>query len=168
MTRYIVLALALMVATPAVAEWDGSTPKRFYRVEDGRYVRADRPYREVVAWRPAVHRHVHRPPVRSWVARVEPVKVVAVQEHRDRGCYAPLSVVGDQAVTDAGAQDEAIKAWMQTARFAHGERYMDPINSEGQLFACTRSSIGSVAGQTFHRCEITAQPCKAPKIKADR
>lgn len=72
---------------------------------------------------------------------------------------------GDQYATEEGAKEEAKKAWRQAVRWKFGEQMMDPDNAlGGKNFSCSRSSVGSVAGQTFIRCELTARPCRAPKV----
>lgn len=89
-------------------------------------------------------------------------------ESIDSRCRAPLAVVGDQYATIEGAKQEADKAWMQTARWAHGERFMDRANAEDATYECGRSSIGSVVGQTFSRCRLIARPCPPDRSKEDR
>jgi hypothetical protein len=32
--------------------------------------------------------------------------------------------------------------------------------TEGSAKRCSRSSIGSVLGETLHRCEVEARPCR--------
>lgn len=76
-------------------------------------------------------------------------------------CAAPLTREGDQYATVEGAKSEANKAWMQAARWNLGEKYMDISHAEGVNYSCGRSSIGTVVGQSFHRCEVTARPCRA-------
>lgn len=83
-------------------------------------------------------------------------------------CKAPLAIVGDQYASESGAQEEAKKAWMQTARWQAGERYMSVDNARDVSFECGRSSVGSVAGQVFYRCRITARPCRAEAKRGDR
>lgn len=78
-------------------------------------------------------------------------------------CKSPVSVVGDQYASEKGAQEEADKAWMQTARWQHGERYMARENADNATYECGRSSVGSVAGQIFHRCRLSANPCRPDK-----
>ena len=83
-------------------------------------------------------------------------------------CRAFVAVVGDQFASESGAKEEARKAWMQTARWQWGERYMPIDNAEGVTFECGRSSVGSVAGQVFYRCRISARPCRAESQRGDR
>lgn len=86
---------------------------------------------------------------------------------RRRHCQDRVSVVGDQYASEAGAQEEANKAWMQTARWQYGERYMARDNAADANYECGRSSVGSVAGQVFYRCRLSARPCSAPKTRAN-
>lgn len=79
-------------------------------------------------------------------------------------CASPLTREGDQAASESGAMEQADKAWMQAVRWKYGEQFMDITNADDVSHSCGRSSIGSVAGQTFHRCEVTAKPCRAPKV----
>lgn len=80
--------------------------------------------------------------------------------HDDR-CKASLAVVGDQYASESGAQGEADKAWMQTARWQHGERFMSRENAADAKYECGRSSVGSMVGQVFYRCRLSARPCHA-------
>lgn len=75
-------------------------------------------------------------------------------------CRPNLAVVGDQYASEAGAQGEADKAWMQTARWQWGERYMAREHADDATYECGRSSVGSVVGQVFYRCRLTARPCR--------
>ena len=79
--------------------------------------------------------------------------------HHDK-CRPELAVVGDQYASESGAQGEADKAWMQTARWQWGERYMARENATDATYECGRSSVGSVVGQVFYRCRLTAKPCR--------
>lgn len=94
---------------------------------------------------------------RARVIRVAPPVVVGEK------CQAALAVVGDQYASEAGAQQEADKAWMQTARWQYGERYMSRENADNAGYECGRSSVGSVVGQVFYRCRLTANPCRPEK-----
>lgn len=78
----------------------------------------------------------------------------------DEKCQPFLAVVGDQYASEAGAQGEADKAWMQTARWQYGERFMSRENAEDVSYECGRSSVGSVVGQVFYRCRLKARPCR--------
>lgn len=75
-------------------------------------------------------------------------------------CRPRLAVVGDQYASEQGAQQEADKAWMQTARWQWGERYMAREHADDAAYECGRSSVGSVVGQVFYRCRLTAKPCR--------
>jgi len=75
-------------------------------------------------------------------------------------CRPQLAVVGDQYASEGGAQGEADKAWMQTARWQWGERYMSREHAHDATYECGRSSVGSVVGQVFYRCRLTAKPCR--------
>jgi hypothetical protein len=75
-------------------------------------------------------------------------------------CRPQLAVVGDQYASEQGAQQEADKAWMQTARWQWGERYMAREHAHDASYECGRSSVGSVVGQVFYRCRLTARPCR--------
>ena len=78
-------------------------------------------------------------------------------------CQGTLAAVGDQYASEQGAQQEADKAWMQTARWQYGERYMSRENADDAAYECGRSSVGSVVGQVFYRCRLTAKPCSPDK-----
>lgn len=78
-------------------------------------------------------------------------------------CQATLAAVGDQYASEQGAQQEADKAWMQTARWQYGERFMSRENADDATYECGRSSVGSVVGQVFYRCRLTAKPCRPEK-----
>ena len=81
----------------------------------------------------------------------------------DNKCQGTLAAVGDQYASEQGAQQEADKAWMQTARWQYGERYMSRENADDAAYECGRSSVGSVVGQVFYRCRLTAKPCSPDK-----
>lgn len=98
--------------------------------------------------------------VYSYVRREE-------DDYRDR-CRDRRRVVGDQGLSVALAQGQADKSWAADVRFHLGERYMDIANAEDIKYECSRSSVGETLGQTFHRCQISANPCKAPKMEANK
>lgn len=83
-------------------------------------------------------------------------------------CKGFLAVVGDQYATEEGAREESRKAWRQTARWQLGERWMVVENADDVSFECGRSSVGSVVGQVFYRCRLTARPCRAEPKREDR
>lgn len=82
------------------------------------------------------------------------------RDYEDDRCRPRLAIVGDQYASEAGAQGEADKAWMQTARWQWGERYMSRENAADATYECGRSSVGSVVGQVFYRCRLSARPCR--------
>jgi hypothetical protein len=89
------------------------------------------------------------------------------RDNRDR-CRDTRRVVGDQGLSVALAQGQADKSWAADVRFHLGERYMDVTNAEDIRYECSRSSVGETLGQTFHRCQISAKPCKARKVEAKK
>lgn len=106
-------------------------------------------------------RHYHRPH-RHHRARVKTVERVVVV-HKPAPivghtrCRPPFESVGDQAISEALAQDAAEKAWQQGMRFDMGELWADPAYAENKEWQCVKSSIG--AG-IFHRCRLRAHPCR--------
>lgn len=146
MTRTLLIALSLSLSTPACA----------FEIEMEKWFKEE----------PEAPRK--RPQVKGWVAvKPKPRPYITVDEPTDKtSCSKIVSVVGDQYATESGAKTEAEKAWMQTVRFLSGERFMDPSHAKFVQFACTRSSVGSIAGNTFHRCEMTALACAAPRVNA--
>jgi hypothetical protein len=80
-------------------------------------------------------------------------------------CLAPVRVVGSQWATDSGAEDSAQKAWSEQVRFSHGESFMDLEHAQSYRKRCSRSSIGEALGQTLHRCEIEALPCRPGMVE---
>lgn len=158
MIRIAILALALM-ASPAFAEdWQQNFfgHSSTYRNPD-----EHRHHRHHVPRPIVIHR---KPEVRSWIKRdFVPDRNIPVAT-----CFSPVRTVGDQAITIDGAKGEAIKAWSQMVRHDHGERAMDFDVSREGTFACVRSSIGSVGGASFHRCELIARPCTATHTERER
>ena len=115
----------------------------------------------------------HRYPARRY--RPERHTRVRGWHSQDRGYYPSegrckgfLAAVGDQYATEEGAREESRKAWRQTARWQLGERYMVVENADDVSFECGRSSVGSVVGQVFYRCRLTARPCRAEPKREDR
>lgn len=94
------------------------------------------------------------PAVAGWTANVAAATETAVK------CLAPVQVVGSQDIREGAAEESAQKAWSEQVRWAHGEAFMDMGNAKDYQRRCSRSSIGEVAGQVFHRCEIIATPCR--------
>lgn len=94
-----------------------------------------------------------------YVRRARIIRTAPVVDAADK-CRPQLAVVGDQYASESGAQGEADKAWMQTARWQWGERYMAREHAHDATYECGRSSVGSVVGQVFYRCRLTARPCR--------
>lgn len=148
MIRLIAISLVLLIAPPALAQYAPAFPSE-------RRWQSDRHYTH--EW--VVNR---RERVRGWHSHG------GGYYPSEERCKAPLAIVGDQYASESGAQEEARKAWMQTARWQAGERYMSVDNARDVSFECGRSSVGSVAGQVFYRCRITARPCRAEAKRGDR
>ena len=89
------------------------------------------------------------------------------REKEEAQCREIRRVVGDQHLTVDGAKKAANEAWAGAVRFHHGEKFMDLSYARNINYTCSRSSIkeGGVTtlGQTLTRCEIEAQPCRAPR-----
>ena len=116
-----------------------------------------RQYRDYPHWRQPRR---YRPPVYGWRQRHQPY----VPHEIDKHCKPLVRVVGDQRPSEDAAKEQADKAWMQEVRFRYGERYMLTTQAKDLRYACSRSSIGELVGQTMQRCEIIAQPCPAQVI----
>jgi hypothetical protein len=143
----ILLALVLIVPFPAEAEgvddvWVRKTIRKQHREE-------------------RMERQRYYARVYGYIRREE-------AEYTGDRCRDMRRVVGDQGLSVALAQGQADKAWAQDVRFHLGERYMDIGNAEDVTYECSRSSVGETLGQTFHRCQIAARPCKSPKMEAKR
>ena len=159
MIRIAVLALVLM-ASPAFADdWQqaffGHSSAYRNPDEHRRHYRHHTPPRVIY----------RKPEVRSWVQREHIAPELA---HPVATCFRQVRTVGDQAITVEGAKTEAIKAWSQMVRHDSGERAMDFEVARDSTFACVRSSIGSVGGAVFHRCELIARPCTATHVERER
>ena len=147
-----------VLAVTAMTGCASAEPERRWQIEatGGVTTPADRAearktrWEEREAWR---RRHDIR---RARIIRTEPV------EFRNK-CQDTLAAVGDQYASEQGAQQEADKAWMQTARWQYGERFMSRENADDAAYECGRSSVGSVVGQVFYRCRLTAKPCRPEK-----
>ena len=150
----ILIALALLVPVPAPAQ---------AQTEDSIWVRKTirQQHRNEWAAERAAERRRYHARVYSYVRR---------EEEYDRGdrCRDTRRVVGDQGLSVALAQGQADKSWAADVRFHLGERFMDVSNAEDVTYECSRSSVGETLGQTFHRCQIAAKPCKSPKMDAKR
>ena len=147
MRHAIAIALVLL-PTAAVAEQPFWADRAFG---------VHRQYRDYPHWRRPQR---YRPPVYGWRQYHKP----PVPHEHDKSCKPGVRVVGDQRPTEDGAREQADKAWMQEVRFRFGERYMLTTQAKELRYACSRSSIGELVGQTMQRCEIIAQPCPAEVI----
>ena len=143
----IVLALMLVLPFLANAEQPYWADRAF-----GQH----RQYRDYPHWRGR-----YRPPVYGWQRRHIPH---VPHGEPDKACKPVVRVVGDQRPSEDGAKEQADKAWMQEVRFRYGERCMLTTQAKELRYACSRSSIGELVGQTMQRCEIIAQPCPAQVI----
>jgi hypothetical protein len=132
--KILSLLVALSLATPAVAF------ENFY----------DAPPRKRII---KVHAKKKRAPAVMGYEKRAP-------QYVDKHCMFAVRVVGSQWATESGATESAEKAFMEFARFHYGEAYMDINNAIDRATRCTRSSIGEVVGQTLHRCELVAVPCR--------
>ena len=150
--RLFALAILALLSTPTLA-CDLSTDECWAQITP--------------APKPQVRAYVHRAPARVIVRR-DVVSRPETIDHVDHGCVAPVAEVGDQHISEDGAKREADKSWAQTVRFRFGERMMDLTHARNVHYACGRSSIGSIIGQTFHRCEVYARPCQAPRIRVEK
>lgn len=163
--RIIITLAAVAVLFPTVSHaenWSLSTwqqgPRSQVAYEQSSITKARPHWRET-----ARHRHhraaaqvKHEPEARLYRAEDKPT--------RSMQCIERVTVVGSQWATEAGAEESAQKAWMEAVRWSHGEMSMDMKNAEGYARRCSRSSIGEVVGQTFHRCEVTARPCRPAMV----
>ena len=142
----ILIALALLVPVPVQAQgiddsiWVRKTIRQQHKAE-------------------RLERRRYYARVYSYIRREE-------SEFRGDRCRDTRRVVGDQGLSVALAQGQADKSWAADVRFHLGERYMDVSNAEDVTYECSRSSVGETLGQTFHRCQISAKPCKSPKMEA--
>jgi hypothetical protein len=90
-----------------------------------------------------------------------------VYEEPEKICAGKVRGLGTQWIGEAGALEAAKKDWMERVRYDLGESYLDLSNAEDFVRRCGRVSIGEVAGQVMHRCEITARPCKGDFAKTE-
>jgi hypothetical protein len=141
----ILVASAIVASAEHVPNYQGYRPAYIWNVHEWREVNRRRRYRR------------------------EPLPTYRERREADSGrCKAAVAVVGDQYATVGGAQDEAWKAWSQTIRFMAGERFMSKDNADDVTFECGRSSVGSIVGQVFYRCRISARPCRPQPQNGDR
>lgn len=147
-----------VLATPAVADdW-----QRAFFGHSSAYRNTDDPsyrYKKRYTYR--------QPEVRSWRRVVVEREDHSKREHGPR-CRDRMTLVGDQHLSIDGAKEQAIKAWRQQARFAHGERFTEIGSAEDVTFRCVQSSIGEAMGASLHRCEVSAEPCSTARIPAGR
>lgn len=149
MTRLLLIALAIILAACQVAK--AGWPDDVWEANKA-----------------PVH-HVHRKPaVKAWRSPPKPPVHTPGPLQSAPQCQAAFRTVGDQAITVEGAREAAEKAFSQQTRFTHGERYQDISNARDAGYECVRSSIGSVAGAVFYRCELRARPCMAPQEGAEK
>lgn len=120
-------------------------------------------------------RHRQYKPVKRYRPRTKVIYRTVTQTSMTPGplhdaprCQPAFRTVGDQALSVAGAKEAAEKAFSQQARFSWGERFADVSHARDVSFECVRSSIGSVAGQIFQRCEMRARPCMAPQTGPEK
>jgi LmbE family N-acetylglucosaminyl deacetylase len=161
--RSLLIALALLITSPAVAweSWLDESQARVSYSTDGYEYRLRRS-----GYRPRQYQHRQR---RRYY---EPTYSYAAPKHShtssDYGssatCYSAIRVVGSQWKDEEGAEESARKGWMEAVRWKHGEHAMDIGGARSYVRRCSRSSIGSVLGETLHRCEVEAKPCR-PKFE---
>jgi hypothetical protein len=135
-------------------------PTRFYSIDH-------REYREASDLDAEVHPPRRSPQVRAWrahapraVPRAVATTAKAENEPDGRRCWLAVRTVGDQHITVEDAREEAVKAWRQQVRHDLGEKAADFDYAEQATFSCPRSSVGSLAGRVYYRCEIIARPCR--------
>lgn len=75
-------------------------------------------------------------------------------------CFERIKVVGSQWVGESGAYDSAVKAAKERIRWEYGEMAIDERNWKNIERRCSQSSVGEIAGQVMHRCEIVLTPCR--------
>jgi hypothetical protein len=150
----LILAVTVLVAHAQNAPTYTSRPVDWFD-RDGNHVRY---YRT----RHRKHAYERRQEVRGWHSQA---RGYYPSEER---CKGFLTAVGDQYVSEQGAKAEADKQFSATVRWTFGERFLDRSNAEDVTYECGRSSIGSVAGQIFHRCRIRARPCRPQPQREDK
>ena len=183
-SRALAIALALAVAMPASAKdfdarWIDETlgsrrperreVKRAHRVPERTHRAHAKPRREARRAPPPVERDPE--PRRD--PEPEP-------EHVPRTtCMQPVNAISHERLTSENAWEDARRTWMNAVRWAYGERFMAIEHAEhvvrlcnisaasqnvtGRIGEAVRDAIGTEAGGNRWRCEITAQPCMAPR-----
>ena len=99
--------------------------------------------------------HHRKPQVKAYERREEPSPT----------CLDTFRGVGTQWPTQSGAEEAAKKDWAETVRYDYGERFMDIDHAKDYRHACSRSSVGEIAGSVLYRCEVKARPCRAPLVE---
>mgnify|MGYP001571888852 FL=1 len=168
MSRIIVAALALLLASTASAQEPAPLSCRWY-ANDGYWgTRYSPPHcwrhkRWPSAHRRLPHRHGYVPP----------------PAHDGAACHPLLAATGEQAQSKENAETKALTAWQGRVRFHYGERFIDIANAKDPRVACSPSSVADTVGGkiqdkllgvSHYRCEIAARPCRAePKrMRRDR
>jgi hypothetical protein len=131
----ILVASAIVASAEHAANYQGYRPAYIWNVHEWREVNRRRRFK--------------REPLPTYRPR---------EEGR---CWPFLVAVGEQHVSLGGAQEKARDMFSATARWRIGERAMDFNNARDATYECSRSSVGSVVGQVFYRCEVKARPCRA-------
>lgn len=149
---FAVLAFLILAASAIVAsaEQAGASPSQYRPLH----------HWDAHEWRVAHHRR-----------RKRTVRRETYREREDAThgrCKSPVAVVGDQYASESGAKAESDKAWSQTVRYMHGERWMSRDHADSVFYECGRSSVGSIVGQVFYRCRIVARPCRPEPQSGDR
>jgi hypothetical protein len=149
--KKLLFVAALLVPTAASAQsWFDSAPSYGTRYYESRHYYRDS-YGTLRYYRP-------RRTVTKYVTR-HPKDDKAPVSSRST-CYPLVRVVGSQWKDEDGAEDSARKGWMESIRWQYGEQAMDIGNARDYAKRCSRSSVGSVLGETLHRCEVEARPCR--------
>jgi hypothetical protein len=181
-----VVAIVVVAPSGVSADWrdelwwadkaissDGHMGRPHYDSYSQRRVYYEQHYRRWRAYR--------QPQVASYIYREPEYRAEHRHEHEwnnklpgDRGvtCHAREDVVGDLANSEAGALSKAERHFQATARYKHGERYLDLTNARGYRKRCDRASTNetivgklteAVVGDAGvqYRCFVSAQPCKA-------
>lgn len=98
-------------------------------------------------------------------------EVLVERERGDDGsarCLKPVSGLGTQWISAAGALVAARKDWMERVRYDHGESFVDMSHAAEVGSRCGRVSIGQFLGRVMYRCEIIARPCLARFEQGER
>jgi hypothetical protein len=95
------------------------------------------------------------------------------------GCFPVVEDHSAEHGSEEAAWTDAVRTWRAQVRWKYGERFADDTNAINVVRQCSRSSvnetlvgrvaegvakaIGSETGGTLTRCQISAEPCMAPK-----